>query len=149
MHELAICQALMAQLEQAAASHQATTIERVVLAVGALSGVEPQLLQRAFEIARAGTVAATAVLEIQTGPARVSCRTCGAKSTVATHRLLCAACGDWRVTVIAGEELLLVSLDLCTQPDGAEPVLQAVQRQTGMTESTQGKSSCVTPVVVQ
>jgi hydrogenase nickel incorporation protein HypA/HybF len=114
MHELAICQELMTQLEQAAAPHHPAVIERVLLSVGALSGVEPALLKRAFEIARAGTLAADAELEIQTGPVRVRCTSCGQESDARANRLLCAPCGDWRVKVIAGEELLLLSLDLST-----------------------------------
>jgi hydrogenase nickel incorporation protein HypA/HybF len=117
MHELAICQALMTQVQQSAANHRAAAIERVVLAVGTLSGLEPPLLQRAFEIARAGTLAAAAVLEIQTCPARVHCRTCGAHSEVAPNRLLCAVCGDWRVTVTGGDELTLLSLELQMAPE--------------------------------
>jgi hydrogenase nickel incorporation protein HypA/HybF len=114
MHELAICQALMTQLEQAAAPHEPAVIERVVLSVGALSGVEPALLTRAFEVARAGTIAEGASLEIRTGPVRVRCTSCGQESEARANRLLCAACGEWRVSVVSGEELLLLSLDLST-----------------------------------
>ena len=41
-------------------------IERIVLEVGPLSGVEPALLARAFEVARAGSCAAGAALSIET-----------------------------------------------------------------------------------
>jgi len=104
----------MTQLEQAAAPHHPAVIERVVLSVGALSGVEPALLKRAFDIARMGTLAAAAELDIRTGPVRVRCTSCGQESEARANRLLCAPCGDWRVKVIAGEELLLLSLDLST-----------------------------------
>lgn len=119
MHELAICQALMTQIEQSAEPHKPAVIERVVLSVGALSGVEPALLKRAFEITRAGTLAANAELEIQTGPIRVQCKSCDQESDARVNRLLCARCGDWRVRVIEGEELLLLSLDLSTEGNDA------------------------------
>jgi len=119
MHELAICQALMTQIEQAAEPHKPAVIERVVLSVGALSGVEPELLRRAFEIARAGTLAANAELQIRTGQIRVLCKSCDRKSDARVNRLLCASCGDWRVRVIEGEELLLLSLDLSTEGNDA------------------------------
>ena len=121
MHELAICQALIKQLEQAAAPHQPAVIDRVVLSVGPLSGVEPTLLKRAFEVARAGTFAAGASLEIRTGPIRVHCSSCGQESEARANRLLCAACGEWRVSVVSGEELLLLSLDLSSTKDSAAP----------------------------
>ena len=112
MHELAICQELMKQLEQEAARKGATGVDRVVLSVGPLSGVEPCLLARAFDVARVKTLAAASELEIRTGPVRVSCRSCAAESEAAPSRLLCATCGDWRVNVIEGDELLLLSLEL-------------------------------------
>jgi hydrogenase nickel incorporation protein HypA/HybF len=38
-------------------------------------------------------------------------------SDVPPNRLLCGACGEWRVTVIAGEEMLLASIDLLTEEE--------------------------------
>ena len=112
MHELAVCQGLMHQVEQVAAAHGATAVEHIVLQIGGLSGVEPPLLERAFAIARAGTVAENAELEIRTGPVVVQCRECGGKSAVPPNRLLCSYCGEWHVRVIEGEELLLLSVEL-------------------------------------
>ena len=85
MHELSVCQALLAQVEQVARENAAHSVEKVVLRIGPLSGVEPRLLQDAFPIARAGTVAAGAELVIEElpltsssasamGPARVKLR---------------------------------------------------------------------------
>jgi hydrogenase nickel incorporation protein HypA/HybF len=112
MHELSVCQGLMRQVDHLAAAHGAAAVERIVLQIGALSGVEPPLLERAFEIARAGTVAAAAELEIRTGPVVVECRECGGKSAVPPNRLLCSYCGEWRVRVVEGEELVLLSVEL-------------------------------------
>jgi len=112
VHELAICQALMTQVEQLAEENAARAVDHILVEAGPLSGVEPPLLHRAFEIARAGTVASAAQLEIRSGPVRVSCRTCGAESEAAANRLLCADCDDWQVNVTAGEELMLISVEL-------------------------------------
>jgi hydrogenase nickel incorporation protein HypA/HybF len=114
VHELSVCQGLMRQVEQIAAQNQAKTVGKIVLRVGALSGVEPDLLEHAFTIAREGTVASSAELEIEKGPARVRCTLCGAKGEAVINRLLCPQCGDWRVEVTEGEELLLLSLDMET-----------------------------------
>ena len=132
MHELSVCQSLIGQVEQLARQHNASAVDRIVVAIGDLSGVEPQLLQRAFTIARAGTLASVAQLEIQTSNIRVSCQTCGAQSDAKANRLLCAQCGDWRVKVIAGEELTLVSLELSEIPS-----------------NTQGETACATPAAAQ
>jgi len=114
MHELAICQGLLQEVGRVAREKGAGTVERIVLQVGGLSGVEPPLLSRAFEIAREGTVAAEAELDIRIGPVVVECRECGGRGAVPVNRLLCPFCGDWRVRVTEGEELLLLSLDIVT-----------------------------------
>lgn len=112
MHELSVCQALMRQVEEVAAKHGAICVERIVLHIGPLAGVEPRLLQDAFPIACAGTVADTAVLVIEELPLRIRCDSCGAESDAQPNRLLCGACGDWHTRVISGDELLLASVEL-------------------------------------
>jgi len=112
MHELAICQGLLKQLEQLAQQHGANGVARIVLSVGPLSGVEPALLRQAFSVARFGTVAAGASLEIQTSPVMVLCRSCGSISETTSNRLLCQSCGDWQVNVKQGSELLLQQVEL-------------------------------------
>ena len=112
MHELAVCQALLDRVEGVAAARGACGVTRVAVRVGPLSGVEPRLLARAFTVARAGTCAHAARLEIEAAPVRVACTECGAQSEVAANRLLCAACGGYRIRLIAGDELQLTALDL-------------------------------------
>lgn len=112
MHELSVCQGVISQVEKVAADQGSAKVEHIVLQIGGLSGVEPPLLERAFGIARAGTVAAQATLEIRSGPVVVECRECGGRSAVPPNRLLCVYCGEWRVKVVEGEELLLLSVEL-------------------------------------
>jgi hydrogenase nickel incorporation protein HypA/HybF len=114
VHELSVCQGLIRQVEQIAAQNNALGVSRILLKVGALSGVEPDLLRHAFTIAREGTVAKNAELEIEDGPARVRCTQCGVEGEAVVNRLLCPECGDWRVDVTEGEEMLLLSLDVET-----------------------------------
>ena len=112
MHELAICQGLMNQVEQIARREHAACVTRILLQIGPLSGVEPGLLANAFPIAAAGTVAAGAELVIDQHPVRIRCLSCGAESNAEPNRLLCAACGDFRTRLLSGDELLLTSLEL-------------------------------------
>jgi hydrogenase nickel incorporation protein HypA/HybF len=112
MHELAICQGLIRQVERIAQQEGANQVDSIVLSIGALSGIEPPLLDRAFEIARMGTVAQSAELEMQTGPIVVECRICGSSGEASINRLLCPACGGWQVSVKQGEEMLLLRVEL-------------------------------------
>jgi hydrogenase nickel incorporation protein HypA/HybF len=112
MHELAICQALLDEVERVAREQQAERVAAVRVRCGALAGVEPELLHRAYEVARAGTLAADAQLTIEESPVRVHCSRCGTESIARVQRLVCATCGDWRTRVVAGDELILTSVEL-------------------------------------
>jgi len=112
MHELAVCQGLMSQVEQIADRERAERVTLIRLSIGPLSGVEPQLLADAFPIAAAGTVAEGAELAIDTQPVRVRCLSCGAQSTATANRLLCGTCGDYRTRLLSGDEMLLMSVEL-------------------------------------
>ena len=90
MHELAVCQALIEQVERVAREHDARRVISVVIVIGPLSGVEPRLLEHAYPLAAAGTVAESASLVVETEPVRVRCRTCRTASCV-----LPAATGRW------------------------------------------------------
>ena len=117
MHELSVCLALMSQVSRIAREHDATGVERIVLNIGPLSGMEPALLRKAFPLAAAGTVAENAELTIEEMPVRVRCTTCEAESQAAPNRLLCAVCGDYRTRVVSGEEMTLTRLELVTADD--------------------------------
>ncbi|MCF1183815.1 hydrogenase maturation nickel metallochaperone HypA [Marichromatium gracile] len=119
MHELSICQALLDQVERIADEHGATRVERILLRIGPLSGVEPDLLERAYPLAAAGTRAECATLAIESAPVQVRCLDCGAESTVEPNRLLCAACDGYRTRLISGDEMLLANLELSIPDDPA------------------------------
>jgi hydrogenase nickel incorporation protein HypA/HybF len=114
MHELSVCLALMSQVNRIAAEHGARRVEKIVLMIGPLSGIEPALLKNAFPIASVSTVAEDAKLVIDHSPVRVRCTTCGAESEAAPNRLLCGSCGDFRTRLVSGDEMTLVSLELAT-----------------------------------
>ena len=112
MHELSICQALLTEVSKIAASYGAKAVERVNVEIGRLSGVEPELLSRAFEIARLGTCAERAVLSLAVLEIVVRCADCGAASPAQPNRLLCGACGGYRTQVLEGDELRLRAIKL-------------------------------------
>lgn len=112
MHELAVCQGLMQQVNQVAARERARRVTSVTLQIGPLSGVEGELLKEAFPIAAAGSVAEGAELIIESMPIVVACMSCKATSEAKPNKLVCAECGDWRTRLVSGEEMLLTSVEL-------------------------------------
>jgi hydrogenase nickel incorporation protein HypA/HybF len=114
VHELAICQALVSQVEDIA-GQQTAWIRQVRVGIGPLSGIEPRLLESAYPLACAGTRAEGSMLEIEHTDVRVRCRGCGAETMAAPNRLVCGACGDWHTDLLAGDELLLLRVELETR----------------------------------
>ena len=112
MHELAVCQGLLRQVERVAMERGATRVEEIELGIGPLSGVEADLLRRAWPLACAGSIAADASLTINSLPVRVRCDTCDCETEALPNRLVCGRCGDWRTSLVSGDELLLISLSV-------------------------------------
>jgi len=112
MHELSICQSLLDQVEGIARQQGATRVERILLQVGPLSGLEPALLQRAWPLVATGTCAEAAELVIEAAAIRVHCLDCDAESAATANRLLCGACGGYHTRLVSGDELLLARLEL-------------------------------------
>ena len=121
MHELAICQALIAEVENIARPRGAW-VKEICVAIGPLSGIEPQLLAAAYPLACAGTSADGARLAIERTDLRLRCRRCGAESTAEPNRLLCGACGDWQTDLLSGDEMMLLRVEL-EVPEAALEVL--------------------------
>jgi len=102
----------MEQVEQIALEHSAVRVTDIYLTIGPLSGVEPHLLEQAFPIAAADTVAKNARLTIDKSPVRVYCEECGKETIVAANRLLCGACGTWQTELRGGDEMILQRVEL-------------------------------------
>ncbi len=111
MHELAICQSIISQVETLAQQYQAKQVIEITLKIGLLAGVESELLKQAFPLAAAGGCAENAELKIESIPVKVKCSQCNAESDVVPNRLLCQNCGDWRTKVISGDEMLLARIE--------------------------------------
>lgn len=112
MHELSLCQDLIDQLEDLVETHQARSVAWARVQVGMLAGVEAQLLESAFTIARAGTVADSAELVIEVVPPLVSCDACGHEGEVSPGNLRCPACGGAETRLVRGDELILAQVEL-------------------------------------
>jgi len=119
MHELSICQSLVDQLIEIGTREAADRIHCVRLRIGPLSGVVPELLAHAFPVAAAGTLAEGAELLTEPAPVRVRCTRCGAETPATPSCLLCGACGDFRTRLVAGDDLLLASVELSRRTGAA------------------------------
>jgi hydrogenase nickel incorporation protein HypA/HybF len=112
MHEVGIMESALASVRREAEAHHATTVERIVLRIGAVSGVEPEALRFAFEAVSPGTICADAELVIEHVPARVHCSRCDRDFVVErSYIFTCPTCGDYSGRIVAGRELDLARIE--------------------------------------
>lgn len=109
MHELSIAASVLDIALRHGAGRRVT---RVGIKVGHLRQVVPSALAFSFEVVAQGTPAEGAALELETVPALGVCRRCRAESRLRVFPLQCAACGGFDLEIVAGEELIVESLDV-------------------------------------
>jgi hydrogenase nickel incorporation protein HypA/HybF len=110
VHEYSIVAALVERVGEIARERDASSVRRLVVSIGEVSGVEVELLRTAYETFRERTVCEGASLTIRSVPAEWACSLCGA-SVARGERLVCAACGG-ACRLVAGEEIVLERVEL-------------------------------------
>jgi hydrogenase nickel incorporation protein HypA/HybF len=108
VHELAIAQGVIDAVTSRLPGDRVT---RVCLEIGSLSGVVADSLRFCFDLATEGTSLAGASLEISETAARCHCRACGREFSPDGLLPLCG-CGSANVQVLAGEDLLITSVQV-------------------------------------
>jgi hydrogenase nickel incorporation protein HypA/HybF len=113
MHELSIVMSLIDVVREESTARQLSKIRRVHLKLGALSGVVKTALLSAYDIAREGTVLASAELVIEEAPIVIFCPSCSGESTADSAQFLCCCrCGTFAGKVISGREMELTALEV-------------------------------------
>jgi len=112
MHELSICLAMIKQVNEIMQARPEGVLKAIHVEIGALSGVETDLLQRAFDSARSDTAANQSRLVIHLKPVRVYCPACDYESSVSINNLACKRCHRTDTRLIGGNELLLRELEI-------------------------------------
>ena len=110
MHEYAIVQALLERVRAEAAAHGASSVTRLWVQVGELSGIESDILRTAYETFRERTLCAGAPLELERVPARWECKRCG-RAIETGSVLSCVAC-KLPAVLRSGDELVLQRIEM-------------------------------------
>lgn len=114
MHELSIALSLVDLACEEAGRLEGGRVEALHVQVGVLSGVVKDALLFSFDVAAAGSSIDGARLEVIEIPATVWCGTCEATRTLQTiQRRRCPSCDEPTPHLVTGEELTLVSLEVC------------------------------------
>ncbi len=114
MHELSLIQSLLSIIDEQAKAQNFSRVERITLACGRLSSVEPQALHFAFNAVIPGTICAGAQLELTILPLKIHCFSCGREIECETSDpTRCPRCHGGEVIVIGGcQELQLLELEV-------------------------------------
>jgi len=121
MHELAVTRQLLDLAERHATAADGGQVTDLYLVVGELSSYVNDSIQFYWDIISQGTVCAGAQLHIRRVPACLRCRSCGKKYGLVEGMVTpCPKCGHGRVTILAGQEFRLDSLELADAPIASE-----------------------------
>lgn len=113
MHELGIAESALRLALARAREAGGTRLARIVIRVGALSGVDAEALRFGFAAILPGTIAEGAVVQIDPVPALAYCQDCQQDFAPDTdHFFECPRCGRLSGTLKQGRELDLVRLEI-------------------------------------
>lgn len=121
MHELSIALSIL-DVASEEANRRGLDVTCVHVKVGPLSGVVPQALESAWELARQSydSPLASAQLAIEQTPLIAYCPTCDEDQTLASPQMLCCpACATPTPRIVSGRELDVVALEVIDVPANA------------------------------
>lgn len=110
MHEYSIVAALVDKVEAIARERKAVAVRRLLVRIGELSGVEPELLATAYTTFRVQTVCEGADMTILPVAARWMCSGCR-RGIQRGEILRCAACGA-PGKLAEGDEIILERVEM-------------------------------------
>ncbi len=85
MHEFGFAYNIFKVAEATAIQHKATKITKVLLEIGELTLIVPELLKESFKMAVHGSIAEGAELVIEVLPGKIKCDDCGEISRVSLN----------------------------------------------------------------
>lgn len=122
MHELSLCRSIYGIADRARDGRRVASIE---VRVGQLRQVVPDTLVYCWGLVTEQGPLAGSVLEIDHVPVVIECRACHAQTAITEVLLLvCGECGSGDITVVTGEEFMVVGMRLAAGDPAAQPVEQ-------------------------
>ncbi|WP_434512090.1 hydrogenase maturation nickel metallochaperone HypA [Desulfitobacterium sp. AusDCA] len=112
MHEMSLMGGVFEVIERTLSQHEVKKVLQVKLKVGELTNAEPEALHMAFEAYSQDTVCEGAELIVERVPVLGYCSNCHYEFNIKTMIFLCPQCGNPKIEVIQGEELLIESLEV-------------------------------------
>ena len=113
MHELGIVFYIIDDVKEVAAENAVTSVLRVTLELGEVSGVVPSYLDDAWKWAcRREPLMDGCELAVETIPAVTLCEDCGAEYGTVAHGRTCPICGSPRTHLLRGNEVMVKEIEV-------------------------------------
>jgi hydrogenase nickel incorporation protein HypA/HybF len=112
MHELALCQEILAIIEAEARARRFTRVRAVRLEIGALACASPDAIRFCFAAVSHDTIANGAALEVVRTPGTAWCLDCGQAVAISQRGDACPLCAGHALTVAAGDTLQVTELEV-------------------------------------
>ena len=112
MHELSLAEKINNTIKDMCERSDWTRVRRVVLKVGSMRRIDPELLSFAFGIVAKGTVSEGAALSVLELPVVFMCHSCGRETSGEGTVFICSNCGSSNVELRSGMELTIESMEV-------------------------------------
>lgn len=113
MHELGIVFYIIDDVKEVAAENAVTSVSRVTLELGEVSGVVPSYLDDAWKWACGREpLMEGCELAVETIPAVTLCEDCGAEYGTVAHGRTCPNCGSPRTHLLRGNEVMIKEIEV-------------------------------------
>ena len=112
MHEYSIVQSLLNLCEENAIENKAKKVTRVVVKIGVMSGVEPDLLKTAFDTFKEATMCEEAEFIMNIQSVIIKCNSCNEESVLLKNEYNCPNCKSIELDILDGEDMYLMQLEL-------------------------------------
>jgi len=112
MHELSLAENINKTIKDLCERSDWTRVRRIVLKVGYMRQVDPELLSFAFDVVSKGTVSEGAEVSVLALPIIFMCHSCGKESCGERTVFMCPLCGGTNVELRSGMELTIESMEV-------------------------------------
>lgn len=114
MHELGIVFHLIKMVDEVGEQNSLTSVSRVTLTLGEVSGVIPDYLADCWKwAAEKDDLVRGSELVVEEAPAVTLCNACGRTYGTVAHGKTCPHCGSSDTVLVSGNEVELTSIEAC------------------------------------
>ena len=114
MHELGIVFHLIKMVDKVGEQNSLTSVSRVTLTLGEVSGVIPDYLADCWKwAAEKDDLVRGSELVVEEAPAVTLCNACGRTYGTVAHGKICPHCGSPDTVLASGDEVELTSIEAC------------------------------------